>query len=160
MLFGQIKTHPMKIGRAEFPYFIPVFLGWITFVLLPIVYGKLNMKFFHIVVPVGFGQDRRSGDRHIFTVSLYNAKVGNIFVFFKAIAVDDDVLRAQGELVQSPMHGQNRSIEDIDPVDFMINHKIHSPGQPFFIDEEKEFLPVLLCQLFGIVEQFVGEIVW
>ena len=110
----------MEIGYSEFFNFIPVFPGWVTFVLFPVVNGKLAVEVFHVFVAVGLCQDGSCGDGHIFPVSFDDAGVGDVCIFLEAVAVDDDVLGADGQLVQCQMHGGNGCVQDVDFVDFVI----------------------------------------
>ncbi len=110
----------MEIGYPEFFNFVPVLLGRVTFVLFPVVNGKPAVEVFHVFVAVGFCQDGCGGDGHVFAVSFDHTGVGDVCIFLEAVAVDDDVLGSEGQLVQCQVHGGNGSVEDVDFVDFVV----------------------------------------
>ena len=85
--------------------------------------------------------------------------MGDVCIFLEAVAVDDDVLGAEGQLVQCQVHGGNGGVEDVDFVDFVVVDGGYGPGCGFRFNDVAQFFPLPGGQLFGVVEQFIGKIV-
>src|SRR5690606_7275416 len=97
-----------------------MFNCWITFVLVPVVKRKFFMNSFHKIVAVSFCQNRRRSNGIIFTISFYNTLMLNIVVWFEAISVYNNKARFLIEQIQGLVHSQERCIEDIYPIYFLM----------------------------------------
>ena len=130
----------------------------IALIAVPSVAGKLFVQAVHVVVAVGLGQDGRGGDGKVLAVALHHRGVGNVGIFLETVAVDEQVLRTDGELVDGAVHGQERGVEDVDFVDFLRRDDAHGPRQGLPLDDLAQSVSLVLGQLLGVVQQFVAEI--
>ena len=82
----------------------------ITLVRLPVVLRIFFSQLVHIVVAVGFGKDAGSCYRQVFAIALNDAgmgeeapsilpRLGESFIGFEAVAVNDDGFRTNRQLV-------------------------------------------------------------
>ena len=72
----------------------PVLFGRVAFVADPVVNGVLFMQFFHVFVPVCFGQNGGCRDSHVFPVPFYDAMVFDVPVGFEPVAVNQNMFRS------------------------------------------------------------------
>ena len=79
-------------------------------------------------------------------------------VRLEAVSVHQKSLRTNGQLVECPVHGKERSVEDIDFVDFLRRDDTYGPCQcvPLYLFAQQ--IPLLFAQLFGVVEHLIAVI--
>ena len=70
--------------------------------------------------------------------------MGNIPVRLEAITIHKDPVRHWVELVDSPVHGEKRSIEDIDLVDLFRGNKCYCIAQSMTFDLDPEKKTILI----------------
>ena len=75
----------------------------------------------------------------------------------EAIAVDEQQLGAQHELVDSSVHGCDRGLQDVQLVDLLGAADAYPPAQRLSLDDGAKELALALGELLGVVEQRVGE---
>ena len=97
----------------------PVFPGRISFVFLPVVYRIFLGDPHHVVVAVGFGQYRGRSDGRIRRVAFDDATVRNIQRCPEPVSVDQQQLRFHRQSFDGAGHRRERSVQDVDPVDFL-----------------------------------------
>ena len=68
--------------------------GGITLVLVPVILGEFFVDAKHEVVTIGFGKDTGGSNAHVGGVAFDDGGVGNVFVWRKTVAVDEQMLRA------------------------------------------------------------------
>jgi len=129
LLGQQAKAFSMVNRRAKLAEGLTVFSRWVALVLLPVVLGKFLGQLRHIVVAVGFGQNRCGGDGSVFGIALDDTDVGYVFIRVKFVAVHGDKFGYGLELVQGAVHGGNRGVEYIDLVDFFGKDMNHGKGE-------------------------------
>ena len=134
---------------------ITMFLSGIALVGEPVVLGVFLSKTVHIIVTIGLGEDARSSDGEVFAVALDDRGVGDVVIRFEAVAIDDDGLRANHQLIQGTMHRKDGGIEDVDLVYLLRGDDSHGPGNGITFDDLPELITALLRQLLRVVEQVV-----
>ena len=113
---------------------LAVLLRGIALVGAPVVLGIFLCQAVHVVITVGLGEDAGGSDSEVFAVALHDGRMGQllavsrVLIGLEAVAIDDDGLRAHLQLIQGTMHGEYRSVEDIDLVDLLGGDDAHSPG--------------------------------
>src|SRR5690606_16728298 len=109
-------------------------LGRIASVCFPAVVRKFLADLPHKGVTVSFGQYRGSSNRIKKPIATYNALVRHIPISIKTVAIDQQKLRPYCTIVQCSVHGQERSVQNIDLIDFLIAHLRHSPANSFSLN--------------------------
>ena len=134
---------------------LAVFLRGIAFVGAPVVLGVFFGETVHVVVTVGLGEDRGSGDGEVLAVAFDDSGMGDVggnitnhgTVGTKAVTVDDDGLRTDGELIEGTVHGEDGGIEDIDLVNLLRRDDAHGPRYRIALDDLTQLITALLRQL-------------
>ncbi|MPN46983.1 hypothetical protein SDC9_194582 [bioreactor metagenome] len=58
----------------------------------------------------------------------------NIFVGFKLVTVDNDILRLYFQTIDGPVHSKNGCIQDVDTVNLVIVNGSNRPCKCIFLD--------------------------
>ena len=124
----------------------------ITLVAAPAILGVLLCQMSHVVIAEGLGQDARRRDGEVFAVALDDGGPWQVAVGLEAVAIDDDGLRADGELVEGAVHGEDGGVEDVYLVDFLRRDHADSPCHGVAHDDLAEGVALLLSELLGVVE--------
>jgi len=140
---------------AEFGNETAVLSSSVTFVDVPVVIGKTQVKQLHVLVTGGFCQNGCCSDGLVKPIASCDAAVWYSAVGIEAVAVDQQKFGYLFQLINGPVHGQERGVEDIYAVDLFSRNTGHGPGKRFFFNEGPQLAALFLCQFFGIVEQFV-----
>lgn len=148
----------MNRSDAQLPDSIAVFLGWIPDISLPTVARKFPRQILHQIITVSFGQYRRSGNGHVFRVSLNDTFKRQITVRLEAIAVDEQQLGPRGQLIQCEVHGSEGSIKDVDLVNLRMAHFSNGPGQGRLHDDFSDLQSLVLCHLFGVIQLLAAKL--
>ena len=129
--------------------------GRVTLVVVPVVVGVLRVQAVHIIVAVGLGKNRCSGNVHQFAVALDHGLVRGVAVGFELVAIDHHVLGAYLQSVEGAVHGENRGVEDVDLVDLLGGDDAERPGESIAFDIFAQGIALLLGELLRVVEQGV-----
>jgi hypothetical protein len=124
----------------------------------PAVFGSLLAQGSHVIITVSLGKNRGGCNGKIKLVPLNNGGVRDITVRLETVSVDDDVLRHNFQFIKSPVHGENRSIQDVYLVNFRIIVHSYSPGQGLCFYNGPKLVTLFLCELFGIVKDLRNKI--
>ena len=116
------------------------------------VSGELLVKLQHEVVAVRLGQDACSSYAHVLAVAFDDGRVGKVLVRHEAVAIDDDFLRSQLELVEGAVHGQDAGTEYVDLVYLFVCDDAHCPGKCLSLYDFPEGITLLLAELLGVVQ--------
>lgn len=133
-------------------------LGWITFVVVPVVVRELFVQVVHIVVAVGLGQNRGCSDGEELAIALYHHGMGDAGIGLEAVAVDEQVLGTYLQLGDGTVHGQERGVEDVDFINLLRGDDTHRPGQSLAFDDLAQGITLVFGQLLGVVEPLVAEV--
>jgi len=60
----------------------------VSLICIPFIIRELNMKIFHVCIPVGLGQYAGGGYRRILRVSSHDTSMGRSFIGNEPVAVD------------------------------------------------------------------------
>ena len=131
---------------------LTMLLRGIALVATPIVLGIFLGKTVHIVVTIGLGEDAGSCYGEILAVALYYCGVGQVVIWFEAIAVYYDCLGTHAKAIEGTVHGEDTGIEDVYLVDFLGGDYSHSPGYGIALDYLAQGIAPLLGELLGVVE--------
>ena len=126
---------------------IAVFFRGVALVGVPVVLGVFLRETVHIVVTIGLGEDRGSGDGEVFAVTLDDGGVRELLIGFEAIAIDDDGLGTNLELVEGTVHREDRGVEDINAVDLLGRDDSHRPGNGIALNDLTELITAALSEL-------------
>ena len=132
--------------------------GRIALVLAPIVVGILLGNAIHILVTMGLGQDRSSGNVGKATVALHKAGVGNLERRAETVAVDGQELRSRIEPCGSQRHPLERGVEDVDLVDALRRDCLHRPSDGLTFDDGAQQVALPLGELLRIIEQRMRKV--
>jgi len=132
-----------------------VLTGGVACVVLPAVLGVLLGEVVHVVVAIGLGEDAGCGDGEVFGVAFYDGLVGEVVVGLEAVAVDDEGLGTEGELVECAVHGEDAGAQDVDLVDFFGGDDSYGPVEGVVLDFGAEVVTLCGGELFGVVEAWV-----
>ena len=102
--------------NAELLDGLTMFLRGVALVRAPVVLGIFLSETVHIVITIRLGENTCCGDGEVFAVALDDGGVWDFVIGLKAIAVNDDRLRTNLELIQGTMHRKNGGVEDVDLV--------------------------------------------
>ena len=116
------------------------------------------MQFIHIIITIGFRQNRCSGNRKIFSISFYHSSMRQILILFKTIPINQQMLGTNFQLIHSTMHCQKRRIKDIYLIYLFRSHYTYSPCQCFPFHNLSQRITLMLRQLLGIIQQFILKI--
>ena len=134
---------------------LTVLFGGVSLVAKPVVLRILLGQLVHIVVTIGLGKDRGCRDGEELAITLDNGRMRKVTIRFEAVAVDNDGFRAHLKLVEGPMHGQDRGIENVDAVNLLRSDDTYGPSHRIALNDLAQLIALTLSQLFGVVEQFV-----
>ena len=81
-------------------------------------------------------------------------------IFFKAVAVYQQMLRTDIQLVNSTVHGKKGGIENIDFVNFFGRDDAHRPCQSLFFNHFTQGIALFFRQLLGVVQKFILKVRW
>ena len=129
----------------------------VSLVAVPAITGVLGVEAKHVVVAIGLGENGSGGNREIGGIAFDHGGVGNARIGAEAVAVDEQVLGAEGEGCNGAVHGQEGGVEDVDAVDFFGRDHAHGPGQGFALDDGAEGVALAFGELLRVVQQFVAE---
>ena len=85
----------MVTARPVFVQRCLVLFGSIPFILRPIVFWMLQVKGFHKIVAVSFGQNAGRGNRGVGGIAFNHALVRHFFIGLKTVTVNQQKLRLQ-----------------------------------------------------------------
>ena len=95
-----------------------MFLGGIPLVTIPVIIRIFLVKAVHVVITIGLCQNGGGSDGKVLPVSFHYGRMRQVPIFFKAVAVYQQMLRTDIQLVNSTVHGKKGGIENIDFVNF------------------------------------------
>ena len=95
-----------------------VFFRGVGYVAVPAVLRVLFCQVPHVFVTMGLRQDAGGGDGLYRSVSFDDGMRRGIVPGRKAIAVDQDQVGFDRQLVERTAHAFDRGVEDVDAVDF------------------------------------------
>ena len=93
------------------------------------------------------------------SVALDECLRGDVAVRLETVAVDDNGAGRHFKHVEGAVHGENRRIEYVDPVDFLGRHDAYRPRGCLLLYYRTQQVALSLGELLGVVEQRVGEVV-
>ena len=76
-------------------------------------------------------------------------------VWFETIAIHDNSLWTNLELIECPVHRQDTGIEDIDLIYLLGSNDSYSPSHGITLYLHAKSLPPLVCKLLAVVECFI-----
>jgi len=128
----------------------------IAFMLGKLVLGVFPVQCVgHVAVTADLGQNGRRRDRSGVAVAAYDTAVGRGdggMLPVIPVAVDQRHVRLQGQAVDSHLHGLHSGRKDIRGVDLRSADTGYRPGQRRFRDDAVQGFPLLLRQLFRVVQ--------
>ena len=130
----------------------------IAFVFLPMIDGKLLGERGHVIVTIGFGEDRSGSDAHHFAIAFDDGRMRNAGIGREAIAVDEQEFGTYFQLVDGTMHGKKRSTQNVDLVNFLRRHHSYGPGNRLRLDDRAQFVTLMGRKLFAVVQLLVDKI--
>ena len=89
-----------------------VFFGRIPFITVPVIIGILFVETVHIIITIRFGQNRCSSYRKVFSVAFDYRGMRDTGIFIEPVSVNEQVFGTGGQLIDSTMHGQERSTQE------------------------------------------------
>ena len=101
----------------------------ITFVHVPAVLRKFLVDAFHKLITVGLCKNRRGGDAHHLAVAFHNALVADAVVGTETVAVDKQKVGTHRQAVHGAVHGEKRSLKNVDMVNLIVVNDAHCPSQ-------------------------------
>jgi len=116
------------------------------------------MGAFHICIAGGLGQHTGSCDGSIGGIALDDSEVWDPGIGLKSVAIHQDVLRAEAELVEGQVHGPDGGLQDVDAVDFFRFDLRDSIGEGLLANDRTHLCSCSLAHLFGVVQQGVVEV--
>ena len=153
----------------------PVLPCGIAFVLLPAIDRIFPVELIHIVVTKGLGQDAGRSDGLVLPVALDDTLIrqglatialrkdtllswlarlvgkGNIGI--ETVAVDDELIWSDLQLVERTVHSQKAGMKDVDLIDLLRCDNTNSPRHRIVLNDLAELIAFLGCELFRVVEQ-------
>jgi len=135
-----------------------MFFSRVSFILIPVIKRIFFVKTIHIIISVGFSQYRSGGYREVFSVSFYHGSMRNVRIFIETVSVDQQMLRTDRELIDSPVHRQKGGAENVYLVYLFGRHHSYRPCQRFFLYHFTKCVALLLGQLLRIIQQLILEI--
>ena len=151
----EVVALTMVRGDAILADGLTMLLRGIAFVREPVILGVFLGETVHVVITVGLGEDRSGSDGEVLAVAFDDSGMGDVggnitnhgTVGTKAVTVDDDGLRTDGELIEGPVHGEDGGIEDIDLVNLLRRDDAHGPRYRIALDDLPQLITALLRQL-------------
>ena len=151
----KLKAHPMMLRSPKLRNGCAVGLGGVACILIPAVLRMRFVELPHVRIAVGFGEDAGGCNAAELTIAFDDAVVWNVLVGVKAVAVYQQRLGAYGQLIDGAVHGQERGVEDVDFIDFLLIYRCHGPGKRAGFDVGAQFFALRLVELLGIVEEWM-----
>ena len=145
-------------SRTIQPDSLPMFLCRVSLVALPVIHRIFLIQTVHIIITIGFSQDGSSGNRQVFSVTLYHGCMRNTPIRIKTISINQQMLWTYRQLVYRPVHRQKRCIQNIDFIDFFRRNYTNRPCQSISFDNLTKPVSLTLSQLFRIVQQLISVI--
>ena len=127
----------------------------ITFVDFPVIARIAGGGITHEFVAVGLGEDRGRGYVAVFRIAFDHGHVGYVAVWFETVAVNGDSARHNLKRIQGAVHGEDRGVENVDAVYFLMVNRGNGPGYGITFYDGTQFLALLFGEFFRIVEQRV-----
>lgn len=127
----------------------------ITFVDFPVIARIAGGGITHEFVAVGLGEDRGRGYVAVFRIAFDHGHVGYVAVWFETVAVNGDSARRNLKRIQGAVHGEDRGVENVDAVYFLMVNRGNGPGYGITFYDGTQFLALLFGEFFRIVEQRV-----
>ena len=155
----EAERHAVEGGGTVFRDGLTVGTGGIALVVVPVVHGVSGVELHHRFVAVGLGEHRGGGDVGEAAVAFYEGGERYVAVGFEPVAVDYYGLRTHREQVERAVHGENGGVEYVDFVDFGRCHYAYAPCHGLAFDDGAQRVALPLGELFGVVEEWMGEIV-
>src|SRR3712207_2600893 len=119
----------MKWGNSVYSDSLSVFSGGVSLIALPIIIRVFEGQGVHIIITVGLGQNAGGGDRLVFGVAFDDTSIRKLAtgvgqslannVGVETITVDNQCLGTHVQLVDSPVHGQETGMKNVDFIDFI-----------------------------------------
>ena len=156
----QLESEPMIRGGAMEAYGLPMNRGRIALVGIPMILRVLLVQGKHTLIAVCLGQYAGCCYAHVLAIPLHDGGVRYIPIRLEAIAVHDNLLGANRQLVKGSMHGQYAGIEDIDLVYLLIVHNTHCPRNGIPLNDAAQLVTLLPTKLLGVVEQIIVIVGW
>ena len=116
------------------------------------------MQSIHIIITVCLGQNGCRSNGQELPISFYHSSVRQILIFMKTVTVYQQMFRTDLQLVNSPMHRQKRSFQNIDFVNLFRSYDSYRPSNRFTLNNLTQLVPLALCQLLGVIQQIILEI--
>ena len=113
------------------------------------------MQLVHIVVTICLGKYRSRRYRQEFTVAFYHRSMRHIMIFIKPIAINQQMLRTNRQLVYSSMHGQKRGVQYINLIYLCRQHHSYRPCQGIALYLFAKGIALMLGQFLRIVKTLV-----
>ena len=148
----------MVRSRSPFGNSRAVLFSRVAFIVIPIIIRELLMKTIHIIISIGFSQYGSGSYRKILPVSFDYCRMGDIGIFIETVAVNEQMLRPDRELANSPMHGQKRGTENIYLINLLGRHHSYRPCYRLFLYHFPECIALLFCQLLRVIQQLILKI--
>src|SRR5688572_14200557 len=132
-----------------------VFGSAITLIGDPTVMREFIVQVAHKIIAVGLGQDAGGSDGGINSITFYYAFVRQLFILSEAVPIDEQEFCLRFHFVKRQVHGLERSVQNIDTVNFfMINHG-YAVAYCLFFDITAEYITVFFSNLLRIIQQGV-----
>ena len=110
-------------------------LGGITLVLVPVIERIFLMQGIHIVVAIGLRQDGSRCNAEVLPVAFHHRGMRQVLILLEAVPIYQQMLGTEIQLVDGPMHRQERRIQDIDLVNLFGSDHTDRPRQGFPFDD-------------------------
>src|SRR5207248_590690 len=146
-----VKRAAVNRTGPEFANGALVFRSGITFVAGETIPGIFPIQFNHQAVTVNLRNNGRGGDRKIDAVAFIET-VLRLCETGNSPAVDEDVLRRNGQVRQRQLHGANTRMIDVDPVDVFNFYKSDCVGRCLFANFFVQTAACLFIERLGIVD--------
>ena len=152
----------MKWGDSMQTNRLTVLSRGIALVALPIVSRVLERQRVHVVVTIGLGQNAGGGNRLILGVAFHDAGIRQSLSFvgqslahavgIETIAVDDERLGTELQLVDCTVHGQETGVKDVYLIDFIGRDKADGPCQSVAFNLLPKCVATTVGELLAVVE--------
>lgn len=161
LFFGK-ESEALSVipGGAIFADGFSVFGSRIPLVLLPVKMRVVPVESAHPFVAVSFCQNRSSCYVKVFSIALNHTLMRNFLKTLKPVSIHGDEFGFHGKTGNSAVHGQDRSIQNIEGIDFLFGDMDNVITDSFFFYEEPELHPLFFRKLFAVLEQVMFKIFW
>ena len=107
---------------------------------------------------MGFGENGCRCDGGVFPVAFHHAKMGCGRVGMEFVAIYQDELWSSLQCVEGAVHGEQRGLQDVYPVNCFGAHFGYCPGKTFFFNDFAQSIALVCRKLFGIIQQRMVKI--